>query len=299
MAFRRMTIGSNEMKCTGTSGASPKYDRTFEQFAGSEQAKTPLGKLLIALTEETGWSSAYEVYANFGKEPYLCIDHPDFLTDVPLMITDAADGRLLSVRRVEDEVREHIQGSMESMEPAIRLLQGRKNNLGRTLGRITVDKARAVINTAFPEAVSLKLEHFLIGQGDLYAFGCSDATFVARQVGNDFIGGVARIPLTLSVWYNAGDGVFENQRHGLFWTELARAFAAHELGVSRNDLIGGSVHANEKRFSEWFGKWEVDPYVVVSVALTSESQEMEIIVKFGTDNLPREVLKSVMAADGS
>lgn len=129
------------MRCISISvGDGPGIVRTFEHFATSKQAKSPLGKLLIALTKETGWSSEYFIWAFFGKNACLNIDHPTFLHGLPLNIKE--DREDLSVRGVERAVRAHIRDSQESLRSTIEDLKEKERKLERTLEHIDLDKAR-------------------------------------------------------------------------------------------------------------------------------------------------------------
>ncbi|MDP1707352.1 MAG: hypothetical protein Q8L30_02255, partial [bacterium] len=84
-----------------------------------------------------------------------------------------------------------------------------------------------------------------------------------------------------SCWYGLRDGIEKGQRHGLFWAELARAFAARELGVPEKDLLCDSVSATEKPWAFL----QVDPYIVEKVVLRTLGEKENVVVLF-RGNLP-------------
>ena len=262
----------------------------MEQLAGHKQAKSPFGKLLVALTEENAWSRKYEVYASFEGKPYLSIFHPKFLSGRPLIIDEEVFD--LSVHGMENAVRAHIQKSKKSLEPGISLLQDQANDLYRTFNQIDEDKARAAIVAVFPEAdVATRIDS---SGGDLYSFyssGGIDSSpiFVARNVGGEFVGGVARINCAASFWYGKGTGIGKHQKHGLFWTALAQTFAAQELQVPEDALRSSNVVAREMPW-QYRGTYpKADPYVVEKVVLRLSRTSTDVVVHFGANNLPVRV----------
>ena len=281
------------MKCTGISlgNEHPKDSRTMEQFIGSEQAQSPLGKLLLALTEEKAWSSEYTVYASFDETPFLQIKQKTFLPERSLMIYD--DSKVvLSIRGVEDAVRAHLNDSKESLLPAISILQSQANNLLRASEQIAVNKSRAVIVATFPEATGATLNYYG-AQRDLYSFSLDPGrapSFVAREINYEFVGGVTRVGYNSFEWYRAGDGIEANQRHGIFWTALAIAFAARELQTPEDCFYCQKVFAEEKPFL-WPQPAGYDPYIVKEVLLRIRHIGKGIYVKFGADNLPAMVVQ--------
>ncbi|MFA5996339.1 MAG: hypothetical protein WC790_01295 [Candidatus Paceibacterota bacterium] len=258
----------------------------MDEFARSEHAETPLGKLLIALVGETVWSNDYTIYASFdGERPFLQVNHKTFLSENSLMIYDDAK-TVLSVRGVEDAIRALIRESRKALSSSINLLQYRRDDLERVFGKIMWDKARAAIVAAFPQVAAATPSH--VGtENDLYAF-CANANtgpvFVARAVDGEFIGGTACVECSGFDWYNAGNGVEEGRRHNLFWAALAQAFAARELRIPGESLWGcEKVFASEK-------PWEFpqsEPYIVEKVIFSN--WKGEIVVEFGSDNLPATV----------
>lgn len=274
------------MQCTGilVGNESPKDNRTMDQFIGSEQAGTPLGKLLIALTEEIAWSAKYTVYASFGGKPFLNIRHPIFLSDQSLMMYDNAK-TVLSVRGVEDAIRTHIHESRKGIQSAINMLQDRMDNLSRVLKEIDWDKARAAVLTAFGLDVSKDLEPYHETPKDLYAFGKmeSEHIFVARKIGNEFTGGVARLDLSYVQWHTMPDGVSLNERHGVFWAALAKAFAARTFDILEKYLRCERIFVFEK---SWNLSHPDDYHVVEKIILRIEASYNAIVIRFGDDNLP-------------
>lgn len=274
------------MKCTSISTGSSSDDRlTLEQFTESEYAATPLGKLLTALTGEAVWSNDYTVYASFGSgKPFLQVNHRTFLSEESLMIYDDAK-TVLSVRGVEDAVRALIRNSRKGLQSSISLLQSRRDDLGRVSDKIMWDKARAAIVAAFPQAADATPSN--VGSGvDLYAFSASHhagPVFVARAVGGEFTGGSACVWCNSFGWFSAGDGIEKGQRHHLFWKALARAFVRSELDVSEEDLRHANVFASENPWDEQ----RLERFTVEKV--TFSDRKGEIVVEFGSDNLPATV----------
>lgn len=170
------------------------------------------------------------------------------------------------------------------MRPTIEYLNGQINDMRQASEDIAVDKARAAIVAAFSEAVDISQTPITAGR-DLYAFHKKDIDhgpiYVARKLDHEFVGGVARIDCSASRWYGLRDGIEKGQRHGLFWAELARAFAARELGVPEKDLLCDSVSATEKPRTFL----EVEPYIVGKAVLRILGGKENVVVLF-RGNLP-------------
>ena len=275
------------MKCAGISlgNSHPRDSMTMEQFVASEEAKTPLGNLLVALTQESVWSNDYTIYASLTeRDPFLQISHPTFLPEGTLMFYD--DGKaVMSVRSIEDVVRKHLRDSQKHIRPAISLLQSRVNELDRVFARIAWDKAKAAVIAVFPEAVNATPSP-IGAEAQLYAFSHEPSrfVFVARCVDNDFVGGVARVERTSFEWYRAGRGIEKDQQDGLFWTALAQAFAAHTFDISKESLRFDSISVSEKPWKPGLS----EPYVVEKVVFIyrNEHENLPVEVVFGSDNLP-------------
>jgi len=271
------------MKCTGISVGSriPQDKRTMEQFTESEQAETPLGKLFIALTEETAWSSEYVVGISFAEEALLNITHSAFLCGHYLIIKE--DGEDLSVRGVEKAIRAHIRNCQQSIENSIRILQDTVNNLGQVFDCIDTDKARAAIDTTFPK--EFNLVPIVSEDKELYAFHHSNDNdegpiFAARKVDGEFTGGVARINCSVFRWFQTENGILIDQRIGMFWATLAMAFAARKLRISEKTLYCINVCTNEKPFGTLEGS------VPTSVQLGIVRKHSTVTVKFEDGGLP-------------
>jgi len=227
-------------------GNTSKDNMALEQFIESPPAESPLGKLFIALIEENEWSKQYTVYASFGDESYLNIEHPGFLPDRPLIIRGKVVDELFSVRRVEDIVRNHLKEAGESIHLSISILSRKIDNINEAFNRIDEDKARAAIIIAFPEAEAVALKTIPQSHGGLYSLGINteNRTFVARKIDGEFTGGVARIKLPVLAWCCLEEGISYYQKHGVFWIALARAFVARELQISENEIHSASIFAN-------------------------------------------------------
>lgn len=250
----------------------------MEQFVGSNFAAHPLGKLLIALTEETGWSGEYEVCGYWDEKPLLKIHHPAFLPERPLMI--AEDSGIVSVRGVEDAIRKHFRDSEKSLVPEICRLQELKSELPRALDRIMVDKAKAAIIAVFPEAVDAR--HYSdLSDGSFNCFvvkkGGTEHLFVARKINHEFTSGIAQLDVSIPEWWQMD----YRQRHDLFWKSLARAFAVHELEISEEQLHFGLVAADLET-------WTSGPHIVERVLFEIPNGPL-VDVKFGPDYLPANV----------
>lgn len=290
------------MKCTGISlGNTSKDNRTLEQFVGSPEADNPLGQLLIALTNENTWSVDYTVSAHFhGDEPRMYISHDSFLPERSLSIS--ADTSNLSVRGVEDAVRAHLRESQESMWPAISILQHHVNGLYQTFEQIDTDKARAAVVKAFPEAKGAEYSPAM-ARGGLHCFhnGGINQTpiFVAREINHEFVGGVARIiGCSAFEWYGMSDGVKASQRHGVFWIYLAIQFVAREFQVNEKEIYFQSISVTEKPFEVICVQPPIDPYIVEKVLLRITCHKKDVVVEFGSDNLPAKVYIVRMVSQG-
>lgn len=282
------------MKCTGISVGTrhPQDKRTLEQFVGSEQAKSPLGKLLIALVEEKVWSDSYEVNASLGERPCLCITHKVFSSSRQSLIVRDDGAISLSVRGVEDAIRTHLRHSWEAIEPSIEILENKISSLHQTSRKIAIDKAKAAIVAVFPEAVDASWSGDEL-QGDLYCFLLprdinGRPIFVAREIDHEFIGGVARIDCSYSHWYGAARGIEAAGKYGIFWVALAQAFVAREVGIPEEELRYREVHASEVAPPP-FGNYKVDKVVLSAISCLRGVDE-DIVVEFGVDNLPNATI---------
>lgn len=274
------------MKCTGISTKDSSADtQTLQEFKKSEYAETPFGQLLIALTGETDWSREYSVYARFGTErTSLNIRHEALLPDCSLYIEE---GRAASwtVADIEEAVRTHLKDSYESIRPAINILQIKQTELNKVGEKIDTDKARAAITRAFPGIGELvpTADH----SSGLYAFTekSSDLSkgpiYVARKVGNDFTGGIVRLNVSAYSWHSVSRGIRSDQKHGLFWTALAKTFAACELGVP----LDGSRVREIATYEHPFSGQQPNQAAIEKVVLHDPSQGANIVVEFA-HNMP-------------
>lgn len=254
--------------------------------------KTPLlWELFEVLVAEDKWSRVYNVYVDFVSTlPVLVIDHPAFLPDRPLVIHVKAG---MSVRDVEDAVRKHFHDSEESLAPEIKHLQERGRALSRASEHIMVDKAKAAIIDVFPETTVATLNSIGV-QNDLYCFTGPDPgikpVFAARNISNDFVGGVACINCNGGQWYEAEVGITTDQRNGIFWKALARTFAARELKIPKDSFYCQKVFSEEKPFL-WPRPVGYDPYIVREVLFRQQFTDGQIVVTFGANNLPASVVR--------
>src|SRR3989344_5919046 len=158
-AFCRKQTGVRVMKCIKISigNTTPTDNRTMKEFVASEQAKTPFGKLTIALTEETAWSAEYEFSANvYGEEPYLLIMHPTFFRHYGNAMVFKAGTEDVSVRMVENAVHDYLYKLHEDLQPGILRLQMAANDFNEEIHQIVVRKARvAIVSSFFPEPLGI------------------------------------------------------------------------------------------------------------------------------------------------
>lgn len=303
-AFCRKQMGVRIMKCIKISvgNIAPKDDRTMKEFVGSEQAKTPFGKLTIALTEETAWSAKYEFSANvYGEDPYLLIMHPTFFRGYGNAVVFKAETENISVRGVEDAVHDYLCKLHEDLQPGIRALQTAAGDLNEEIYQIVVRKARmAVISAFFPEPLGM-IEHvpFQSAWRDLYVFRKIKEVedgflYVTRAIDKEFIGGTVRIRCTRLAWHNMHDGIQWDQRHSLFWSELARTFAVHELRIPENELTRENVTVIKKSTSVRISQPKIDPYVVERVTFRITDDDCAV-VEFGPYNLPKKAYVAATA----
>lgn len=270
-------------------------DWTFEEFLKSEWALTPLGKLLTALVAETVWSNMYEVSADFAlykkQKPFLRVEHQAFLDDVPLTINES---RLdsMSVRAVENALRQHIIASEKTLESAMSILQRKRADLSDAVDDIGVCKAKAAIVAVFPEATNAMRNHVL-NTYDLSAFvlsqgGSHEQVFLARQIDGEFVRGIVRIRMEALAFYRLP----ETEKRNNFWKALALAFAEKELGLSEGSLFPSEIEVEEKEGS-WPYPVGFDPYVVKEVLFRQRfpATTGEVVVTFGADNMPASVVR--------
>lgn len=226
----------------------------FDQFSTSTEGKSTFGRLLVKLVQESAWSNEYTVYGSFtpGRE-YLTVTHRAFMPDKPLIIKEDS-GVVLTVRGVEEAVREHLRTTHEWTHSFVQFLQARSHASKDAREKINEDKALAAIKTAFPQ--SPQLSFILTTASTFYAFVDSTniiygKVYVTRPAGNDFVGGVVYLNhCTGSGWYNARDGMARGERAWLFFGQLARAFAAEWLAVNEDALKLRGVVGNEQSPAE-------------------------------------------------
>lgn len=272
------------MKCTGISvGNSSEGNRTLEQFIQSKLARSPLGQLFLALTFEKEWSSKYTVYASFGNEPCLIIGHQDFLPDRPFIIKGKKAYRPLTVRLVEAAIRAHLRDSREAVHLSVNILKEKIEKINEVLNRIDEDKAIGAINAAFLATVGIQLVLIPTLTNDLYSFYEDDQgpIFIARKIDGEFIGGVARIDCSILSWCREEDGILHNQRYGIFWIALAKAFVIHELKLLKDVMYCRSISASENPGDDDCR------YTVEKVIMGMEGRD--VVVTFEND-LPASVI---------
>ena len=270
--------------------SSPQDNRTMKEFIGSEWALTPLGKLFIALAEETVWSGEYRVAASFGSEPRLTVFHPTFLSDQPLEIVEGAG--ILSVKDVEDALRAHFRKSWEGIQSVMSVLQNTTSSLREASNRIEVDKAKAAIVAVFPEAMAARHNHVL-GTYDLSAFeGHDEQIFLARQIDGEFLHGIARIGMQPLHFY----GLKERDKRSCFWEALALAFAEKELGLAEGHLYSLKIEVEEKE-RVWPHPAGYDPFIVREVLFQERLVGDQVVVTFGANNLPASVVRRENGAE--
>lgn len=279
------------MKCIKIHAGNTDSDvKSLEQFAVGEWASSPIGGLLIALSRERVWSEEYCVHGHFYEHAqYLVIEHPEFVPGRSLVITGETEN--LTVRRVEDAIRAHARASQEALRPEIDRLNFHVRALQKMNGKILAAKARAAVIAVFPIAIGA--EYFVTDsiEHEFFAFEKKggQGIFVAREIGNDFIGGVAYITNCNQMdWYMKREGIDMHQRHGLFWMALANAFVSRELNIPAKNLWWESIDAEEKPVIDWAGKDGVDRYIVKKAffRIGQEVVAQRVVVEFGTNNLP-------------
>ena len=286
----------NRMELKGISfgNAHPLEPQDLGEFIESNQAKTPLGMLLIALVGEETWSTEYEVYACLkAANAYLQISHPTFLPDRSLVVHNDPKTEW-SISRVEAVLREHLRSSKETIESSISILQEKATNIHAELNRIDWNKAKAVLTTAFPATANA--ERVSCNAGEFYVFALrelQDQLFVTRKIGDWFVGGSAR-NISRTGWNVAKYGKNPGQQHHMFWVALARAFAAADLEIPEDDLICETVAATDKMF----GCEDPDQYVVEKVILAIRGggaitrRGGVVTVTFNDNNVPSSVYVS-------
>lgn len=266
--------------------SSPDDDRSLEQFASEPAAESPLGKLLLELIK-TVWSGDCTVYAHFGREQsFLQIEHPAFLSNASLRIHGTSG--IVSVRNVEDAIHTHVLKLKADLQPAIWLLNERVNALDKVSFQIKLDKARAAIGAVYPEVADAKY-YATKHNGDLVGFISKEGSpdeklFFTRRVGGEFVGGAVRLNMPWREWHALEEGFFTERKHGVFWSALARAFAASELNVPEDSFHCKIVFAEENH--AWPRPAVYDPFIVEKVVL--ELPDMCVEVEF-INNLPAEV----------
>lgn len=268
-----------------------KLQNIFSQYGGrhtnlkvlrsGEEGETAAGKLLVALVNENAWSKDYVVTGRFdGGLPSIAIEHESFKYH-PLVI-QPTDWEGWTVRRVEDEVRKRIDEMVESVQTQMQSLQNQISSMHYTRSHIDVDKARAAILAAFPDAGVLN--YVALDTSDLYGFYVTSnrgPSYLARVLDHEPVGGVVRLPCSVTDWYLLLPGIGRHERHGYFWAALAQAFAARELHIPENELQCDEVQA---MVMEW-DPGQVDRNIVKYATLRTFNGR-NIRVVFDENNLP-------------
>lgn len=260
---------------------------TLPQFRDcADYANTLLGKLFIALTEETIWSNEYAVHVSFIRPTCLTIAHKSFVPDGSALIIEKSDWTGWNVRRVEDAIRAHLDSMTKSARAKMESLQGQIVDLYSARENIDKEKARAALAAAFPEAG--EFAQFSPEPTEIFCFGKNmDATpaYLVRMIDHESVGVACLLDFSAVSWHLLNSGIKQNERHGVFWAALARAFAARELKIAESELMCDEVHAVEKPWE----KGTAERYIVGKVVLKSWGLSGKVVTTFGADNLPANV----------
>lgn len=258
-------------------------DTTMEDLVKSMWGATNFAKLVIALAEEKVWTSEYRGSAFFAladNAPYLRISHPAFLSEFKIRHDSPYE---LTVDNVEKAVREHVSALTEILQKESLSLQIKSASLYDALDDIGTSKAKAALVAAFPEAV--EYHHFSPGGFPmLRCFVSGDGIttspiYVVRTVNDkEGAGGIAKVSVTGAEWYKTPFGVGEDQKLGIFWIELARAFVTRKHPKIRADMLSfKEIKATTN---------SVSPGVEY---VSFKFSDGEANVLFDTENLPSEV----------
>src|SRR5687767_9533368 len=134
------------MKCQKVSTSnSSGGDKTPEEFAGSEEARSPSGQVVLALAAETAWSAGYAFNAKVRDNDFsLLIEHALFGPPPNnWMVFKPKAGEEVSVRAVEDAVRAYHREIAEKLQFGATRLQQDANKLFDEANEIVTRKARA------------------------------------------------------------------------------------------------------------------------------------------------------------
>lgn len=283
------------MKCIGVSIGNTWsiQDKTLEQFVAHAHdwscMKGQWRDLAFALSGGNAWSMEYSFSVRLidDHQPSLTIHYPESLEMIehPLMFT-GENG--VSVRGVEDAVRVHLWKLHEEVLARIAQLQKDADNLAEAAFQITIDKAKAAVVAAFPEADGADYIPCQAARHDLYAFAHngienvhSNPVYVVRVVGGEAVGGIARIESTVFTWC----GMREEERLECFWAELAWTFAALNFLPTDEPHRRGHVLSTEVRSEVLRNLHGTDPYHVDKAVFPAHGKQ-DIVVEFGSDNLP-------------
>jgi hypothetical protein len=124
-------------------GGSDSSPITMDVFI-RDDSETPLGKLFLALLQETRWSNDFTVSGYFGKISRLKIDHRAFAFNQMLVIDDVSKD--ITVCEVEEAVRAHLQKAQDSLAEQISILRKEQHALALVEQKIASSKANLVQN---------------------------------------------------------------------------------------------------------------------------------------------------------
>lgn len=270
------------MKCTGIylhEGFATK-GFSFQAFSASKYAKNLQGQLLIALTEENTWSGEFTVEASFGDKPSLRFNHETFLSERALVIEEH---EVLTVAGVREAVLRHLNESMRSLLPGIKMLNDRAAAIRKVIQGIPQNEALAVITEVYPAAHSA--EFLSCSSGDLWVFTRPnlEKIFVTRRIDGEFVGAVC-LNIQATDWYDIPDGIQPFQKLGLFWLELARRYCAKKYRIPLKSLD----------FKEFFpvGGRPNGQYDIERIDLWKDNKPPYITVEF-KDGLPKTAAWSI------
>lgn len=265
-------------------GSQEESGTSYPEFARSELAKSPFGKLFVALVEDETWTSDFSVSAYFQDgQPYLIINHPSINGQRQIIIRN--DGTKWSVDRVEQDICEHFERFGRDLTPGIIALQHQQEVFQKVRRKILVDKAHAKVTEDFPEAALCACSTPTLPDNFYVFYGSKEVgpIFVTRKIDEGFAG-AAKLGMSLHEWYAADDSVRIYGKLGIFWTALARQCAAAKLEIPDTNLqciqiepVGG------------FPDGEHRPGKVVFRDILSPGKPNELVTVTFSDNLPEAV----------
>lgn len=136
----------------------------YEEFLQSSFAKTPIGRLYIALVEENSWSNDFQVYASLGGEnPFLTISNKYFPYTKggtrSILIQANELGTVPTIQQISILILEKFHEHEYGIKSAIADLEDTRYRVEAQRALVLVGLARTAVLSKIPNASCVKASH--------------------------------------------------------------------------------------------------------------------------------------------